>query len=382
MIYYLGYYSCEQIEAEKRVAAPPAMNKMGYIISVLSEMTGRQSIVVSPSETSLHGYVKGSMHNLYNRVSLKTFDSFCSKNKILRGFGHILTKSQTCHFLLTNIKSDDTLIVYHSLALMEIIKKVKKKTNCRLIIEVEELYSDVKKDRVLREKEVEYLQIADRYIMITEFLNQLVNLQNKPRIISHGTYRTVPKYSDKFNDGKIHVVYAGTFNPIKGGVIFAIEAAEYLNESYVLHVLGKGNEAETGAVMKKIEQVSAKTNCNIVFDGYKTDKEFDAFIQACHIGLSTQQPNGKYNASSFPSKILMYMSNGIPVVSIRIPAVETSDVKDYIFYYDSPTSEDIAHAIMRVSVDHTSDPSDRLHELHEAFSCDLRAFLRSEKENP
>ncbi|MBR4030728.1 MAG: glycosyltransferase [Clostridia bacterium] len=357
------------------------MNKMGYIISVLSEMTDIHSIVVSPCETSLHSYVKGSLHDLNGRVSLRTFDSFHSKNKIIRGLGHIWTKFQLLHFLMTHVKSDDTVVVYHSLALMSVVKKLKKEKKCHLIIEVEELYSDVNEDQVLREKELEYLQIADKYIVITELLNKQVNGQNKPRIISHGTYRAVPKYSKKFNDGKIHIVYAGTFNPVKGGAFSAIEAAEYLDDNYVLHILGNGTEADTEMVIKKIEQVSARTKCSVVFDGYKTGKEFDAFIQSCHIGLSTQQPDGKYNASSFPSKILMYMSNGISVVSIRIPVVETSNVKDYIFYYDTPTPKDIANAVMCVPVDHTCDSSDRLHELHETFARDLNAFLKCEKEN-
>ena len=372
MVYYVGYYNCEKIASEKRIAAPPAMNKMGYIISVLSEMPSVQSVVVSPSETSRYEYVKGSTHYLNDRVSLKTFDSFCSKNKIIRGFGHIWTKSKLRRFLMSNVKSDDTVIVYHSLALMDVITKLKKKRNCRLIIEVEELYSDVREDNVLREKELAYLQIADQYIIITELLNEQVNIHNKPKIISH---RTIPKYGEKFNDGKIHAVYAGSFNPIKGGALSAIDAAEYLDETFVLHVLGKGSEADTQAVIKRIEQVSQKSKCQIVFNGYKTGKEFDAFIQSCHVGLSTQQPGGKYNASSFPSKILMYMSNGISVVSIRIPAVDTSNVKEYIVYYDTPAPEDIARAIARVSIDHTLDPSDRLHELHDAFARDLKAFL-------
>lgn len=382
MIYYLGYYSCDQIAAEKRVAAPPAMNKMGYIISVLSEIGEQKSIVVSPCETAMKRYVKGGMHELSDRVSLKTFDSFQSRNKIIRGLGHMWTKSQLLLFLMRHVTSDDTVIVYHSLALMGVVKKLKKKKKCNLIIEVEELYSDVKEDVALRAKELEYLQIADQYIVITELLNKEVNLQNKPRIISHGTYRTLPKCGEKFNDGKIHVVYAGSFNPVKGGACSAIEAAEFLDENYVLHVLGKGSVADTETIVQNIEQVSSRSKCQIIFDGYKTGKDFDAFIQSCHVGLSTQQPDGKYNASSFPSKILMYMSNGISVVSIRIPAVDTSDVKDYIFYYDIPTPENIANAIMCVSVDHTCDPSDRLHELHEAFARDLSAFLENEKENP
>lgn len=375
MVYYLGYYNCEQIATEKRAASPASMNKMGYVISVLSEISDCKSIVVSPCETELNKYVKGSVCALNDRVSIKTFDSVQSNNIFVRCFGHILTKNQLYFYLMSNIKADDTLIVYHSLALMKVVKKIKKIKKCNLIIEAEELYSDVKEDNALRKKEIDYFQIADKYIVITELLNKEINLNNKPRIISHGTYLNVPKYSDRFSDGKTHLVYAGSFDPIKGGACSAIGAAEFLDEDYVLHILGNGTKADTELIIQKIEQTSLKTKCKIVFDGYKTGREFDSFIQSCHIGLSTQQPEGKYNASSFPSKILMYMSNGLPVVSIRIPAVDTSDVKDYVYYYDDPSPENIAEAIRQVPINSKYDPSDRLAELHNEFVSNLNSFL-------
>lgn len=377
MIYYLGYYNCEQLAAENRVAAPPAMNKMGYVISVLSEIVKDQAMVVSPSETSSCQYVKGSVHALNDRVCLKTFDSIHSRNKLLRGTGHILTKTQLLLYLLEHVKAEDTLIVYHSLALMKIVSRVKHLKKCRLIIEVEELYSDVREDDVLREKEIDYLQTADQYIMITELLNREVNLSNKPYIISHGTYRTIPQYCEKFDDGKIHVVYAGSFNPVKGGALTAIGAAEFLNENYVLHVLGKGSDDATAVVRQKIHETASKTKCQIVFEGYKTSREFDSFIQSCHIGLSTQQPDGKYNASSFPSKILMYMSNGLPVVSVKIPAVESSQVGEYIYYYEDPASEKIAEAILQVPAECGDGAREKLKALDRAFVSELSNMLMS-----
>lgn len=377
MIYYLGYYNCEQIAAEKRVAAPPAMNKMGYVISVLSEIADDGATVVSPSETGLYQYVKGSVRDLYDRISLKTFDSLHSKHKILRGIGHILTKTQLFFYLLKHVKAEDTLIVYHATVLMKTVRKIKQFNHCHLIIEVEELYSDVRKDGALRKREIDYLQIADQYIVITELLNSEVNLAGKPYIISHGTYRAVPKYCDKFDDGKIHVVYAGSFNPVKGGALTAIGAAEFLDRNYVLHILGKGSDEATAAVRQKIEQVSTETECRIVFDGYKTGREFDSFIQSCHIGLSTQQPNGKYNASSFPSKILMYMSNGLPVVSVKIPAVESSKVGEYLYYYEEPDPEKIAQAIRQVPTESGTSVLDKLNALDESFRAELSNMLET-----
>lgn len=376
MVYYLGYYDCYEIAEEKRTAAPPAINKMGYIISVLSEVVNEKTMVINPSETTVNKYIFGKTRSLNSGISIKTFGSFQSKCKIIRGFGHLWTKAQVLAFLMSNVKCDDTLIVYHSLSLMKIVGKVKKCKKCNLIIEVEELYSDVTEDAKLRKKEIKYLQIADKYIVITELLNKDINLENKPKIISHGTYKTVPKCSEKNNDGKIHVVYAGTFDPIKGGVYVAIETAEYLNEKYVLHILGKGNEAETNAVVEKIKQTEQKTKCKIVFDGYKSGKEFDAFIQSCHIGLSTQQPGGKYNASSFPSKILMYMSNGLHVVSVRIPAVVTSEVGKHVHYYDSQHPLAISEAIKNITFDDGYNSSVHLNDLHDNFSKQLSKLLK------
>ena len=376
MIYYLGYYNCEQIADEKRVAAPPAMNKMGYVISALSEITGDGAMVVSPSETSAYQYMKGSTQKIHDRVWLRTFDSLHSRNKLLRGIGHFLTKFQTLQYLRRHVKAEDTLVVYHSLVLMDIVRKIKQRNKCQLIIEVEELYSDVREDETLRKREIDYLQSADQYIMITELLNREVNLSGKPYVISHGTYRTNPRYCDKFDDGNIHVVYAGSFNPVKGGALTAIGAAEFLNDHYVLHILGKGSDEATAAVRRKIDETALKTGCRIVFEGYKTGKDFDSFIQSCHIGLSTQQPDGKYNASSFPSKILMYMSNGLPVVSVKIPAVETSRVGEFIYYYEEAAPEKIAQAIRQVPREYGQLIRRKLNELDESFKAELSGLLR------
>lgn len=376
MVYYLGYYDCEQISKECRKAAPPAINKMGYMISTLSKASLEKVIVVNPAETILNKYTKGNISNINENISIKTFDSINSKNKFVRVFGHFLTKLNLIAFLLKNVKKEDTLIVYHSLALLRTVKMIKKLKKSKLIIEVEELYSDVREDLRLRKKEIKYFQIADKYIVITEMLNEMINVQNKPALIFHGTYKTIPKCSEKFSDGKKHVVYAGSFSKIKGGAYSAIESAEFLNEDYVLHILGRDDVDNNRSVLSKIEWVSQKTKCEIVYDGYKKGKEFDAFIQSCHIGLSTQQPDGKYNDSSFPSKILMYMSNGLPVVSIGIPAVKTSLVGKYIYYYDRPSSKNIADAIKAVPEYDDFEIRNKLTELDQKFTMELSQFLR------
>ena len=69
------------------------------------------------------------------------------------------------------------------------------------------------------------------------------------------------------------------------------------------------------------------------------------FIQKCDIGLSSQNPDGQYNTTSFPSKVLMYLSNGLSVVSIDIPVLRDSKVTKCIFYAKSKEGKDIAEAL-------------------------------------
>ena len=71
---------------------------------------------------------------------------------------------------------------------------------------------------------------ADAFLFPTEALSKEVNLSQKPYVIVHGSYSVQPLIKEKFNDRKIHCVYAGTFDMVKGGVLNAIAAAEYLDE--------------------------------------------------------------------------------------------------------------------------------------------------------
>lgn len=374
MVYYVGYYSCDAIQDEQRVVAPPAENKMNYLISALSEALGEPFEVVSPAQTKAYQLIKGSKTEIQKHAWLKTFITLNSKHKPVRIFGHILTRLSFFLYLVMNVKKDDRVIVYHSLALRNTIRILRKWKKCDLTIEVEELYSDVTENEHQRQKEIAYLQIADRYIFITDLLRREINTEKKS-ILSHGTYWALPDYGFRFEDDKIHVVYAGTFCKTKGGAYTAIEAAEFLDDRYVLEILGGGSDEENAAVQDLIDEVSKKTDCEIRYVGFKSGEDFDSYIQACHIGLSTQQPGGKFNATSFPSKVLMYMSNGLRVVSVRIPAVETSLVGERVYYYDHQDAQEIAQVIRSVSFDDGYDSRTHLADLHTGFLKQLKDLL-------
>ena len=375
-IYYIGYYS-DPLTSSVRKTAPAADTKMDYIINKMKEI-GYEVNVLSFCEHDDRKafFEKKPGYEIYkDGTRIVYFTNYTSRFRFLRVIGRIIAWRKIKRFLCEQFFNDECkIVIYHSLGLLKVINLLNKKKKA-FILEVEEIYSDVGKTRfVKREKEVNSFSYADAYIFPTQLLDNAVNSEKKPSVKIHGTYCVEKECGQPFNDGRVHVVYAGTFDPRKGGVQ-AAAAAEYLTGKYHVHILGFGSETDKNNLLKTIEEVSRKTECRVTYDGLKSGKEYIKFIQSCDIGLSTQNPDAAFNATSFPSKILSYMANGLRVVSIRIPAIEQSAIGEYMYYYDKQTPEEIAKAIMQVDLNDGYDSRKIIERLDERFTREMAELL-------
>lgn len=248
---------------------------------------------------------------------------------------------------LINLKSKEQIIVYHSLGYDSTFLKLRKLKSIRIIGDIEEIYQDVCEQPANRcRNEYKFIDICEKYIFPTHLLDQKVNKLHKPSIVIHGVYAPESIIEKKFSDDKIHVVYGGTLDPNKGGAAAAAAAAEFLPSNYHVHICGFGNPSQIKSI---IENVTLRSKATVTFEGELKGDDYKRFIQKCHIGLSTQDPNAAFNSTSFPSKILVYLANGLKVVSIRIPAIEQSSVADSLIFYDIQTPKKIAEAIVRAN---------------------------------
>ena len=372
MIKLLAYYD---VDKDKSNVVLSAVNKLNYIIdSIVS--CGQNVDVISPSLSVGNKKLGGRYEKIKDGVTLKTFDSLPGGNAFKRFIRRKHVYVQLKRYLKENLSAGDTIIIYHSLGYYKLYKWLKGKLKVKIILEVEEIYSDVGKTRfVTKDKEVQSFSYADAYIFPTRLLDDVVNVDKKPSVIIHGTYCVEKECGQPFGDGKTHVVYAGTFDPRKGGVQAAAAAAEFLTGKYHVHILGFGSEEDKQNLLKTIENVSKKTECTVTYDGLKSGKEYIRFIQSCDIGLSTQNPDAAFNATSFPSKILSYMANGLRVVSIRIPAIESSAIGDYMYYYDRQTPEEIAKAIMQVDLNDGYNGREIISKLDEKFTKEIAELI-------
>lgn len=241
-------------------------------------------------------------------------------------------------------------------------------------MEVEEIYQDARDySEYIKQSELNMFESADAYIFSTELLEQKLNHNHKPFVVIYGTYKVESQFVDKWDDGKIHVVYAGTFDPRKGGASAAVTAAMYLPSNYHLHVLGFGSENEVEDIKMKVNVVNEQAKAVVTYEGLLLGRDYIEFIQRCHIGLSTQNPDAIFNATSFPSKILSYMANGLAVVSVKIDAVTQASIGNDINYYIKQSPEEIANTIMQVDIQ--KDCRDVITELNSEFIRKVKLLL-------
>ena len=370
-IFYLGYYNLPDSGTNFVLAA---VNKMNYICEAL-ENNGYNTEIVSASGAVEKKFCKSKKVKLTDKTTLKLFSSLPRLNRIVSVIDRVILKIKLFLYMIKNTNKHSTVMAYHSLGYMSLVKRLKKLKGFKLIIEAEEIYGDVIGNEKTSQKEYEFFKIADGFIFPTELLSEKVNTEKKPEVIIYGTYHIEKELPKLFSDGKIHCVYAGTFDPRKGGAIASAESAMFLDENYHVHILGFGNEKEKAEMLNTIDNISKKSKADITYDGLLSGEEYIKFIQSCDIGLSTQNPNGKYNDTSFPSKILSYMANGLRVVSIRIPAIEKSAVGKFMYYYDEQTPENIAKAIKSIDFSEEYDSRKAIGMLDKAFICDLKKML-------
>lgn len=378
---YIAFYDTDDMVDENRSVAPSASNVVRYMAEIISEFTNID--IICPSRTlNKSGIYRGRTTAVSDRITLTHPFTFGVRTTIGRALSALWARIWLFCYLLLHTHRGEQIMVYHSLAVMKTVKLLKKLKHLTVISEVREIYTDVRRDYASlkkpgkndRKTEASCIESADKFIFPSKLLRAEFNITEKPYVIAPAIYKPEPHLSDKHNDDKIHVVYAGTLRPEKGAAA-AIAAAEYLDKRYHIHILGYGSDEHLCMIDDAISNVIGKTEASVTYDGMLRGDEFKIFLQSCHIGLTTQDPSGNFNNTSFPSKVLTYLANGLDVLSANIAAVKDSPVGEYIYYYEKQEPRDIARAIMSIDTTHPSDKAALLDGLHETLKSELRRLI-------
>jgi glycosyltransferase involved in cell wall biosynthesis len=196
--------------------------------------------------------------------------------------------------------------------------------------------------------------LADRVVSVSEPMRENLQQKGVPRdkiLIVHNfpDSRYFP-FPERFgawpkNQHDPVMLYCGTVTEhyqlevAVGALAIALKQIPGLR----LRIVGEGNRlaevrefARRLAVEQKVEFIAPMSN----------DKMRHLMADA-DIGVSTRQA-GVFGDLCFSTKILEYLSQGLPVVSSRTETMVRYIPEDTVFYFDPGNSEDMAHQIVRM----------------------------------
>lgn len=374
-IKYIVQYDTDEYRSENRAIAQSAVNKSGYVLSALDEAGYETEVISAAWSGNPTGRYEKRKVILGKKSYLTICPTFGAKSKPMKLLRMFCALSWLFFYLVKNTKRNDIVISYHDLMTARPVMWAKKLKGFKLILEANEKYNVVsKKSKFLSTGEEKIIAAADGYMFCNNIVYQYIG-KGKPYAINYGNC-TPQQCSPKNDDGNIHVVYAGIIDKVKTGAFIAANSAQFLDENYVLHIIGSGDK-ESIKEIKRIADNSTTKGCSVVYDGVLYGDEYKEYISSMHIGLSTQSVKGEYLLYSFPSKILSYMGLGLQVVSGRIPCIETSGISDAVYYYEGDSPKEVAKAIKSIDIKTATDNILKLNELHNKFVLDIKELIEN-----
>ena len=212
---------------------------------------------------------------------------------------------------------------------------------------------------------------VDSYVLLTKYMNDSINIQNKPYIVIEGMVNIDDQLlskltkKDEENNNIKTILYTGTLNK-KYGIINLLEAFSMIDkENYRLQICGTG-EAE-----KEILEMAHLDN-RIDFKGRITREEAVKLQKNATVLINPRNSEEEFTKYSFPSKIMEYLVSGVPTISYKLPGMP-EEYNDYLYFISDNTVKSIADTLINVCEKNSQDLVN--------FGEKARKFVLSEKNN-
>lgn len=190
-----------------------------------------------------------------------------------------------------------------------------------------------------------YANSFDAYILLTEQMNEVVNLKGRPYMIMEGLVdvNMADAGATVNGDGRKIVIYAGGLYE-EYGIKYLIDGFKMLDDKDVeLHLFGHGpmvNEIE-----EEIKRDGRIRFLGIVHNSMVVEAELQATL------LVNPRPTVEdFTKYSFPSKNMEYMVSGTPVLTTNLPGMP-KEYHDYVYLLEDESAQGVSQVLKKLLVD-------------------------------
>lgn len=381
VVHYICLYTdpglCASIFRE-----PAECAKIEYLTGAL-KAAGFRVELFSTRSTSVHGELVKPKTVMVDEDEVHRYLFSITGGRLVNRLNALLNALQTAAYVLLHVRAGEPVLLYHQYYYYGVFTFLKHIKRFTLVLEIEELHYTLMHCR--KEQELRFIGLADKYLLIQPGLLRKVNTKGRPYLVFYGDYRLPQTTGAAFSDKRIGVVYAGVIESRRSAAFLACRAARYLDNRYRLHILGFGPQTEVQKLQALIEETNhICQDQRVVYHGEKSGEELSSFLNACRIGLSCHSylpQDSLSSAYSFPSKITMYLSHNLWVVSPALKCVEDSPFRECVrFYRQDGTPEEpqrIAACIREISLKLTEgfSPAELMRQIKADFEKQLACFF-------
>ncbi len=326
----------EQVMELECVSSLPVAGRLGSDIVLEAYQTDKNYYTSAVKNTKLRqffNFTNSFFHTLIKKKADVAFFDYLNFTVSLGGW------------LACKLKGIDTVLIVTDLPDM----MVNTKTNFFI--------------RLFNKFKYSWMTHFDKYILLTDAMNELVNPHHKAYMVMEGLVDG--KYAQPNIENKKNIVlYAGGLYE-KYGVKKLIDAFLSLDMDYELHLYGSGD-------MEDYIHQCANTNERLKFFGSVENGIVVEKLPTCTLLVNPRPSALELSKFSFPSKNLEYMVSGTPLLTAPLPGIPKEHYL-YIYFFEDETEIGFRNKLKEI----LSKPKNELIE----FGKEARNFVLNNKSN-
>ena len=199
-----------------------------------------------------------------------------------------------------------------------------------------------------------YVASYDKYILLTEQMNERVNPKGHPYIVMEALCDSSLK-----DEGQKDVEKANPRTVLYAGGLYAKYGVKMLVEGFIKADVKDARLVlyGSGSYVEELVEV-CKKHTNVEFRGVAPNEEVMEEELKATLLVNPRPTDEEFTKYSFPSKNMEYMASGTPVLTTRLPGMP-KEYNSFVYLFDEETVDGYADSLRNVLAHPTEELRDK-----------------------